>query len=639
MNRDSKNSRKHWAPELAIKFLKRSWIIATFVAGVVTSGWAQSPATDIDNWVQFPPRPRTNSAQPTPIAESSPPVQEPDFRPSPTVVSTTNERDNWLRFPIRPTAPVAVDPIPTKETTTSTAYVPNSKQNEVSSTAKRFVGFKLSGNQRITQGAIQEELRPFIGQTLTQENLLKVTEKVTTLYQSSGFLAVAEMPAQDLTSGWVEVKVVEATFSGAVMEDPQGQLANTRLPIALVERVQPKGTLISLSALDKAAALISEIPGVQTKLSLRPGDNAGETQAIATFMPGKTVEANVTIDNAGAKSTGELRETAKITLNNPLKIGDAVSAQVLRSDGLDFYKLGYSLPVGAAGWRAGFNSSAMKYKVVASGFESLNAKGPSSTYGVDLIIPLIRENLDSLSLQLAYDQKKFKNEALDTVQSNYSGNALSAYLEATHNNDEGGETSASLQLVKGGIDLSGSTLTHQLNDAATTQTDGPYRKLRLALTHKQDLDADNTLVGSVQSQWASKNLDGSERFYLGGLQGVRAYPTNEAGGSVGQLWSLEWQKHINLNQHKWTAAGFYDTGRVTVNKNNYFANGASPNNYSISGAGVWIGTSLVSAYGISTVRLVAAHRLGSNPGASNNGQDQDGTRVLTRYRLSLNHSY
>lgn len=613
-------------------------------ASLGATGYAQTPSADMDNWVQFPPRPRpvlpsppsptSASADNSPKAATAAPTQASPAlavnRDETPVVATPNERDNWIRFPIRTAAPVAVAPAVAQ---------PANVMPVAEKPALRLAGFKLSGNQRLSSSVVLAELRPWVGQLITQDNLLKATEKISALYQANGLLAVAEMPAQDLTAGWAEIKIIEAKFSGAVVEDPQGQLANTSLPLKMVERVQPKNEAVYLPALDQAAALMAEIPGVETKLSLRPGDKPGETQAVTTILPGKAVEGAIAIDNAGARATGERRESGKVTLNNPLKIGDAVSAQVLHSEGLIYQKYNYSLPVGAAGWRAGVNASALQYKVVSSEFANLNARGPSSSQGVDLTIPWVRDNLSNVSLQLAYDQKKFKNEAIDVVQSNYSGNALTAYLEANRNNGNGAETSGSVQWVNGNIDLSNSTAAHQLSDASTLKTEGNYNKVRLALTHKQDINAHNTLVISAQSQWANKNLDGSERFYLGGMQGVRAYPTNEAGGSLGQLMTLEWQKHFNLNQNRWTAAGFYDTGRVTVNKNNDFTGAASPNQYSLSGAGIWLGTTMRNGYGISTLRLIASQRLGQNPGATATGNDQDGSRVMTRYRFSLNHAF
>jgi hypothetical protein len=611
-----------------------------FLSCIVTSVWAQTPASDMDNWVQFPPRPRQApspnvQSKPTPTQAAPNSPAAPVLSTSVPIVSTTNERDNWIRFPIRTAAPVAVEPALAKS---PEATKPQNPQ-DASKAALRLLGFKVNGNTRVDSASLQAVLRPLVGSLLTQENLQQATEKITELYQKNGLLAIADLPAQDLTSGWAEIKIVEAKFAGIVIEDPQGHLANTTLPVKIVERVQPKGEVVSLKALDQAAALMGEIPGVEAKISLRPGEKPGETQAVASILAGKAVEGNFAVDNAGARATGEKRESGKVTLNNPLKVGDAATAQLLHSEGLEYQKYSYNAPIGDAGWRASVSASTMQYQVVSSEFLSLNAKGPSNTRGIDLTIPFLRENSNNVSLQLAYDQKKFKNEALTAVQSKYSGNAFSAYLEGNHNNGNGGETAASMQLVMGKIDLSNSTATHQLNDASTTRTEGNYSKVRLALTHKEDLDPFNTLVISGQSQWASKNLDGSERFYLGGMQGVRAYPTNEAGGSSGQMASAEWHKHFNVNQNRWTAAGFFDTGRVTVNKNNDFTGAAAPNQYSLSGTGVWLGTTVRHAYGISTLRMIAAHRLGNNSGASANGNDQDGTRILNRYRFSLNHAF
>ena len=633
-----------------------AWALTASMASPVG---AQSNASDMDNWVQFPPRPRANAMQPVPQQITASPRQSPASVPTtaspsaPPLVSTTNERDNWIRFPIRPNAPVVAEPPPAKkeappvdvrapEVTTKTIEIaPSEKRQEVSQrpVVKNFAGFKVQGNESMATTAILSELNTLVGTAITEDNLQKVIDTVSGLYQKNGYLATAEMPPQDLTSGWAEIKVVESKFSGTVMEDPNGKLSRTRLPIDIVDRLQHKGTIVSLTALDTAGALLAEIPGVEAKISLRAGEKTGETQAVATIAPSKPLESNVSLDNGGAKATGEIRTSAKVALNNPLKIGDAVSAQLLHSEGLEYQKYSYSLPVGSAGVRAGINTSSMQYKVVASEFQNLNAKGPSSTQGVEFTIPWVRENFDSVSLQLAYDQKKFKNEAADMVLSQYTGNAFTAYFEANHNDGLGGETSASAQAVRGTIDLSSSTVSHQTTDATTTQTEGKYSKLRIALTHKQTIDSKNAWVVSTQSQWANKNLDGSERFYLGGMQGVRAYPTNEAGGSLGQLVSMEWQRNIHIDAQPWTAAGFYDVGGVTVNKNNNFTKAASPNQYSLSGAGVWLGTTRRNAYGISTLRFIAAQRLGTNPVATSNGLDQDGTRVLNRYRFSLNHSF
>jgi hemolysin activation/secretion protein len=445
------------------------------------------------------------------------------------------------------------------------------------------------------------------------------------------------LPQQDLTEGWVQVNVLEARFAGATVSDPTGQLANTKLPVAIVEHAQPKGDVVSLDALDKATMLLADVPGVQTSVSLRPGESVGETEAVVTVSEGKPIEASVGIDNAGSRATGETRETARLAVNNPLHIGDSVGLQVLHSEGLTYNRVNYSVPMGDAGWRVGANSSAMNYKLITPEFASLAARGPSKSTGIDLTVPLVRTREQTTSLQLAYDSKKFRNENVNSVMSDYSGSALTASLESvTQDAVLGAETALSAQLVKGNIDLSNSP--NQSYDAATTQTEGDYTKLRLSASRKQAIDASNTLVASVQTQWANKNLDGSEKFYLGGAQGVRAYPTSEAGGSMGNLMSLEWQRHFEMNQNRWTLASFYDWGHVTVNKLNDPQTGAAVNKYSLSGYGLWIGTTIPGSKGLSTVRLTWSRRLGHNAAAVN-GLDQDGSFVKNRFRFNVNHAF
>jgi hemolysin activation/secretion protein len=479
------------------------------------------------------------------------------------------------------------------------------------------------------------------GKDITQDNLRRAIDAVSELYRSKHLLALVEMPPQDLSDGMPQIQITEARFSGLVVEDPTGQLANNpHLPAQTVERVQARGELLSLPALDEAATALNDIPGVSAKMSLRPGDKAGETQAVVVLASSQPVQATVSMDNAGARATGEWRESTRLTFNNPLKMGDTASLQQVHSQGLDYLRAAYSVPVGGSGWRAGINASGTKYQVISPEMQSLNVRGPSSTVGMDLTMPLARTAQETLTWQLAADQRQYRNDALDVMQSNYRGSTLSSYLESTRKTLPSAETTASLLLVKGHLDLSPSTVAHQTWDALTTQTQGSYAKSRVAVMHRQDVGASNTFVASVQAQSASKNLDASEKFFLGGPQGVRAYATNEAGGSQGYLASLEWQHHFSGMPQQVTAAGFVDTGRITINKFNDYAGAPAVNHYGLSGAGFWIGTSIPNRYGLTTMRLTASQRLGLNPGAlPQSGLDQDGKHVLNRIWYSLSQTF
>ena len=197
---------------------------------------------------------------------------------------------------------------------------------------------------------------------------------------------------------------------------------------------------------------------------------------------------------------------------------------------------------------------------------------------------------------------------------------------------------SSASVVIGKIDLSQSTTAHRQGDSATTQTAGHYQRLRLSHHQRYALNDRRALVGQFQTQWASKNLDGAEKIYLGGAQGVRAYPANEAGGSQGSLLNLEFQQLVPLAGQNLTVAGFYDWGDVTVNK---FSSAPTVlNHYQLEGWGLWLGSSLNSGLGQTDFKLTWARRIGHNPNPHpSSGLDQDGSLVLNRYLFNLNHAF
>ena len=621
----------------------RTALALAISASLSVPSFAQGPVTDMDNWTRFPPRPRTPAPTPSETATASPP---PAATPTPQPIAkalaatpppspTPSPRDSWVQFPIRSATPAVMNVPPLQ-----TQAPPKVATVEQAANEPKIKKISFKGNQRITDQQLARVVEKYVGVMINTDVLIQATEAVNNFYRKMGYLAFAEMPNQDLTDGDVLIQIAEARFSGAVVEDPTGQLSKTKLVQNTIEHQQPKNSLVDLKAIDRASSAVAEIPGVKASVSLRPGANSGETEAVATIAEGKKIDGNISLDSAGAKSIGELRALGKVTLNNPLGLGDSADAQAVHSKGMDFQRVSYTLPVGYSGWRAGINASNSQYNLIASEYISLNAKGPSSSQGVDLSIPLLREKDTQLSLQFAFDQKRFRNEAAGEVQSQYTGSALTSTLSGSASQSQNSTTSGNVQLVRGTIDLSGSTASHISSDLSTVQTAGNYAKLKFNISQKYDFDASNTGLVSLQSQFANKNLDSSEKFYLGGMQGVRAYPTNEAGGSLGNLVTMEWQRQLMLQDTRWTASGFVDYGDVTVNRNNSYVGASTLNKYSLSGYGLWLGASVPSKQGISTFRLIWSHRLGNNPNAnSTTGADQDGTLIYNRFRFSLNHAF
>jgi hemolysin activation/secretion protein len=281
----------------------------------------------------------------------------------------------------------------------------------------------------------------------------------------------------------------------------------------------------------------------------------------------------------------------------------------------------------------------MKYQVISSDMLALNAHGPANTRGLDLMIPLARGRDGNLSLQVTADDKKFQNETYVGTYSRYSANVYGVNLQGTQSDElgQGGLTTYGLSWISGRFDLNGSP--NENDDLNGAQIAGKFNKYKLSLKREQQLSRSTTLSVSYQSQWADKNLDSSEKIFLGGSQGVRAYAANEAGGTQGQLLNLELQQQIQIADGVFTQAVFYDVGEITVNKNNNFATALPLNSYSLKGAGIWAGWNVRNKLGMAYARLTWARRVGVNPAANLLGLDQDGTLIRDRWWLTLNQSF
>jgi len=592
-------------------------------------------AANNDDWIQFPPRP----------GASAPKVQ--NDLPKPATRSTPNTPatdDNWIKFPALappkpPEAGSAKEPIspapamaqePAAPAPSPAAAAPPEKA--APSPEFVFKAFKFEGNKVYSNQRLQQLLTTAVPQVQDVADLQKAADSVAQLYQKDGVLARVDLLPQDLTEGIVVISITEGRFAGAQLETPNSPKLPADYLVKLVETAQPKDEAVRMSQLDRATLLLGEVPGVKANMRLRSGDKEGETEALIQVSEGKDWDGQVSWDNAGPASTGFNRMGTQLNRYGALGRADISSMQYMRSDGTDYLRLSYSEPLGYWGSRWGANASVSRYKVVTDDYLALNPQGPSNSVGLDMTLPLLRSRSTSASMQVAFDRRFFRNTTNVGVSSDYFMDSITTSLQATRSDEwmGGGENNMGAQITRGLVNLAGSP--NESNDALSTMTAGRFTKLRLNFNRQQSLSPTTQLVGSYQMQIASKNLDGSEKFSLGGMQGVRAYPASEANGNAAQLTTVEYQKTLEWQQHPFKLSAFIDTGRVSKLK---FNTGTGINTYSLQGAGLWVGSSVPNRLGQAQWRMTWAHRIGSNPAAQPNGLDLDGTLHNDRFWLSV----
>jgi hemolysin activation/secretion protein len=491
----------------------------------------------------------------------------------------------------------------------------------------QFKQFRYVGNTIYSDSSLNAWLKRLVPKVRTLADLQGAAEAVADRYQQDGVLARVDLLPQDLTDGVVTITITEGVFEGARMEtSPSTKLPADHL-IKLVESAQPVNAPVTLSQMDKATLLLNEVPGVQASVRLASGLVEGQTQALIQSQDKRFWDSQVTADNTGATATGRWRLSSQFNLYGLLGRADASQLQYLRSQGLDYLRLGYSEALGQAGARWGGSTEFTRYRVVDPSYDALDLHGPAQAINFFVNQPLIRRRELSSDLMLSGDHKNYTNYSVFST-SRYQLDAISVSLQMNQRDNwlGGGNNNVNLQFSRGLVDY---------ESARTDGTQGFFTKWRFNANRSQKLDDLQQLYVSFQRQVASGNLDSSEKMGIGGSSGVRSYPSGEASGSQATLFSLELQRDVNWQQQTYKLSTFYDFGEVEKEK---FPTSTALNQYKLQGVGLWMGASYPNRWGQSQWRVTLARRLGSNPAAVN-GQDSDGTYILNRFWLSASQVF
>ncbi len=518
---------------------------------------------------------------------------------------------------------------------------PKLKKQEVTF---KVTSFSFEGNKLVSSNELQAFLKEYLNREITLDELKLAVDSLSVLYKDKGYLATASLPKQDITEGNVKIIIIEAKFGGAQLKlDPSTKYRiHPEIIQKFIEHSNQKGEALNLNALDRAVLIADELPGAAVTQSLQPGTKDGETDSLLNIDNEPSYLAMLSIDNYGSHSTGPVRYQANASFLSPLGLGDRIDLGLLHSNGTDYGRLSFNRPIGYSGLRMGINASALKYDVIAGAALSLNPEGTAETLQIEGSYPVYRSRAFDLSLASSLERKHFRNKAQEAVESNYFVDVFNMGSSLNHKNTLflAGETAASIDLDIGYADYGDSPSSFQTSKIEQ-DTQGRFNRLRWSINNTQFFTETISSVLKFNGQLSDSNLDSSQKFYLGGASGVRAYPTSEGSGSEGYLFSAELHKELTAS---FTATGFYDYGfarQYIDNTNNATGavNATGKNSFNMKGYGTSIEwTGFVGPYR-STFSAIWSRRIRNNPNPQADGTDSDGSHPGNFYWFKASMSF
>lgn len=511
-------------------------------------------------------------------------------------------------------APVLTLPSPEQQISKSTIRIP----------VNRIV---ITGNTLISAEHLLPLVHDVLGRTVTLAELEKAAARITDYYHAQGYpLASAYLPAQKIKDGKLTIAVVEPHYDKILIDD------QSRLNAGQARRTLnlASGAPIEQGGLDRGLLLLNQTPGIRVAGTLVPGAKPATSSLETHIRDTPMLQASATVDNFGAKSTGRTRGLIDASIGNPFGFGSQIAVNGITTNGGLLHAGGFSLlsPDLADGLRASAYGSQTRYRLGGT-FASLGEQGKATQYGLGLSYPLILAPGRIASVRLDWQRNKF-SQISNTVgfDSRSHIDLLRLSVNGALADRTGGMTSGGFSLSHGRLSLDSSDARQA--DAAGPNAAGSFWVAQWNLRRDQPLPADFRLRADLSGQLASHNLDGSQKFYLGGPYGVMSYAVSSGGGDDGALLQMKLAHDLPLpvDVGRVEAALLGQYGVVWLNRSPY-PGSARPNRQKMAGVGVSLGyrwNARVSA------EVDYVHRVGAKPSSVTSGDRQ---RVWASLKLAI----
>jgi hemolysin activation/secretion protein len=416
----------------------------------------------------------------------------------------------------------------------------------------------------------KDELAPLIDPILHREitirDVLGVADAIEAKYRGDGYvLTHVFVPPQSIGDSAFHLQVVEGFIKRVTVEgggDGVREVVERAVAPVAVDRPA------SLATLERAILLANDLPGVTATGVIKPGDELGAADLIVTIAQ-HSLDGLASINNRGSPYNGKWTGFGEVAFNDLIGEAERITVDLSSSADVEqqrYIALGYTQPVGWAGFNLGFDASYSNgtpgYTLASENGTTLAYRlGPRASYS---IIRSRRENFEIDGALIAAG-----------VESDIHG------VQASRDDYRMMEVKAVYSVVGwlGGASSISGTLDHGVDIFGASNAGSPsvsrngavpdFTKLSTEFRHLQPIGGNFSLSLDAMAQGSFDTLYSAEGFTLGGPKIGRGYAPAELIGDqgVGAATEIRFDQPVDLYElQSYEPYLFYDVGRVWQNR-------------------------------------------------------------------------
>lgn len=330
------------------------------------------------------------------------------------------------------------------------------------------------------------------------------------------------------------------------------------------------GCLLQTSRLERTTQLLQDVPGVAISKApqFSPGTGVGAVNVLFSLeQRGKPFTGDVFFDNKGIESTGLYRLGVSGSGNNYFGLGESYALSLTGTNKKMWTgSVVGGVPIFHDGLRMTGGFTRQQYVINSFG----RVSGVANTVQAGMQYPISRGLDTNIWTGASYLHSRTSTELLSgDAQAHSNLNALRLSLQA-NNGDRPRQLRSNIR--SGEVAL---TVGHRASDESAfslARRDGSYAKITASGfgTYGLNKSGDIFLSGQFSGQYASRNLDPSEKLGVGGPNAVRAYRVDEGSFDDGGILNLGLYKRMPIAAgHQIQVGAFSDLAIGRVNHNSW----------------------------------------------------------------------
>lgn len=420
---------------------------------------------------------------------------------------------------------------------------------------------EFQGVTVLSDKKLQKIIAPYLGRPITKADLAQLKFDVTSAFYDRGYILVKVVtPPQDLSDGVLEVDVYEAKVGNIVVDDERGML-RPELVHGLTGRVH-SGTVFQEKNVESMISDVNDLKNVEASLNLQPGKDFGTTDLHVAVREAEEDVNRFTLDNYGAKLTGQAVAGMHLEKSNLLHWGETFSADLRGSNG-DLWSLGGGAEVPTSLRNVTFESHYLHSENnIGDRLKFLDAEGETDRADIGLSSKIINTRNVKATVRGGFEWRQHESrrqkllETRDDIRQLF---AESSYLQRGINT-----VWYASGRVSRGVEIMGAN--HKGDPLASRAFGDPqaWRFEPVFLVNWRPMP-DGTLKALATGQYSTNTLLSSDLFILGGYGSVRGFEPAQEAGENGYQFSVQYDHDLPYTTNsiwRMSAGPFVDGGAV-----------------------------------------------------------------------------